>query len=53
VLVTAGASAPESVVEECVEFLRDRFDAEVEARAIRREDVYFPLPKELRMLVKP
>jgi 4-hydroxy-3-methylbut-2-enyl diphosphate reductase len=53
VLVTAGASAPESVVEECVEFLRDRFDAEVEARSIRREDVYFPLPKELRVLAKP
>jgi 4-hydroxy-3-methylbut-2-enyl diphosphate reductase len=52
VLVTAGASAPESVVEECIEFLRGRYDAEVEARAIRREEVYFPLPKELRMLVK-
>lgn len=52
VLVTAGASAPESVVEECVEFLRERFGATVEARAIRREDVYFPLPKELRSLAK-
>ncbi|MBW3598386.1 MAG: 4-hydroxy-3-methylbut-2-enyl diphosphate reductase [Planctomycetes bacterium] len=52
VMVTAGASAPESVVEECIEFLRQRFDAEVEARAIRSEDVYFPLPKELRSLAK-
>jgi 4-hydroxy-3-methylbut-2-enyl diphosphate reductase len=50
VLITAGASAPESVVEECIDFLKERFNAEVEARAIRREDVYFPLPKELRAL---
>jgi 4-hydroxy-3-methylbut-2-enyl diphosphate reductase len=48
VLVTAGASAPETVVEECVKFLVDNFDAEVEARLIRKEDVYFPLPRELR-----
>jgi 4-hydroxy-3-methylbut-2-enyl diphosphate reductase len=52
VLITAGASAPESVVEECVDFLKDRFSAEVEARSLRREDVYFPLPKELRSLAK-
>ena len=50
VLVTAGASAPESVVEECIELLRNRFGAEVEARSIRNEDVYFPLPKELRAM---
>jgi 4-hydroxy-3-methylbut-2-enyl diphosphate reductase len=50
VLITAGASAPESVVEECVDVLRERFGAEVEARDIRREEVYFPLPKELRAL---
>ena len=50
VLVTAGASAPESVVQECVEYLKNRFDASVEARSIRREDVYFPLPKTLRSL---
>ena len=50
VLVTAGASAPESVVEECLDFLRARFGASVEPRTIREEDVYFPLPKELRGL---
>lgn len=50
VLVTAGASAPESVVQECVDYLKNRFDASVEARSIRREDVYFPLPKTLRSL---
>jgi 4-hydroxy-3-methylbut-2-enyl diphosphate reductase len=50
VLVTAGASAPESVVEECVDFLKARFNATVEARSIRQEEVYFPLPRELRIL---
>jgi 4-hydroxy-3-methylbut-2-en-1-yl diphosphate reductase len=48
VLITAGASAPESVVEECVALLRERFSATVEERSIREEEVYFPLPKELR-----
>jgi len=48
VLVTAGASAPELVVEECVKFLQEHFDATVESRSIREEEVYFPLPKELR-----
>ncbi|MFO0871843.1 MAG: 4-hydroxy-3-methylbut-2-enyl diphosphate reductase [Pirellulales bacterium] len=50
VLVTAGASAPESVVQECVELLRGRYGASVEARSLRTEDVYFPLPRELRVL---
>jgi 4-hydroxy-3-methylbut-2-enyl diphosphate reductase len=50
VLVTAGASAPESVVEECVAFLKERFNATVEARNIRQEEVYFPLPRELRVM---
>ena len=48
VLITAGASAPESVVRECVEYLRAKFGATVEARSIRDEDVHFPLPRELR-----
>jgi 4-hydroxy-3-methylbut-2-enyl diphosphate reductase len=48
VLITAGASAPESVVQDCVQWLRSRFDATVEERTIREEEVYFPLPKELR-----
>ncbi len=52
VLVTAGASAPESVVEECVNFLKHQFNATVESRSIRDEEVYFPLPKELRVLAK-
>jgi 4-hydroxy-3-methylbut-2-enyl diphosphate reductase len=48
VLVTAGASAPELVVEDCVEYLRKRFNATVESRVVREEDVHFPLPRELR-----
>ena len=50
VLITAGASAPESVVNECVDYLRDKFNAEIEPRVIREEQVHFNLPKELRNL---
>jgi 4-hydroxy-3-methylbut-2-enyl diphosphate reductase len=50
ILITAGASAPESVVEECVEYLKRRYDATVESRALRLEDVHFPLPRELRTI---
>jgi 4-hydroxy-3-methylbut-2-enyl diphosphate reductase len=50
VLVTAGASAPENTVERCIEWLQSRFDATVEVRVVRQEDVKFPLPKPLRSL---
>jgi 4-hydroxy-3-methylbut-2-en-1-yl diphosphate reductase len=50
VVITAGASAPESVVQECVEYLRNKFGASVESRTIRGEDVHFPLPRELRTI---
>jgi 4-hydroxy-3-methylbut-2-enyl diphosphate reductase len=50
VLVTAGASAPEEMVEECVRLLTERFGAEVESRTVREEHVSFPLPRELRVL---
>lgn len=50
VVVTAGASAPEVVVEECVDALVQRFGATVEHAIVREEHVYFPLPKELRVL---
>lgn len=48
VLVTAGASAPESVVQETVDWLVKNFDATVTTQTIREEKVYFPLPKPLR-----
>jgi 4-hydroxy-3-methylbut-2-enyl diphosphate reductase len=51
VVITAGASAPESVVQDCVRWLRERYAAAVEERTIREEEVYFPLPKELRAAV--
>ena len=50
VLITAGASAPEEVVEECVRTLRERYGATVETRVVREEHVSFPLPRELRVL---
>jgi 4-hydroxy-3-methylbut-2-enyl diphosphate reductase len=50
VLITAGASAPEDVVQECVAHLKDRYGATVESRTIREEHVNFPLPRELRVL---
>jgi 4-hydroxy-3-methylbut-2-en-1-yl diphosphate reductase len=48
VLITAGASAPEALVEECVSLLQERFGASVETRVIRQEQMRFPLPKVLR-----
>ncbi|HIQ20228.1 MAG TPA: 4-hydroxy-3-methylbut-2-enyl diphosphate reductase [Planctomycetes bacterium] len=48
VLVTAGASAPEDVVQEVVGWLRRRFAAAVEARVVREEDVHFLLPRPIR-----
>lgn len=51
VLVSAGASAPEVLVEECIAYLRENFAAEVELRTVRQEEVHFPLPRELRSLV--
>ena len=53
VVMTAGASAPESVVQDCIGWLRQRYGAAVEERTIRDEEVYFPLPKELRAAVGP
>jgi 4-hydroxy-3-methylbut-2-enyl diphosphate reductase len=50
VLITAGASAPEEMVEECVASLQKRYGATVESRTVREEHVSFPLPRELRVL---
>jgi 4-hydroxy-3-methylbut-2-enyl diphosphate reductase len=49
-LVTAGASAPEDVVEECIAYLKGRYGATVESRTVREEHVSFPLPRELRVI---
>lgn len=52
VLITAGASAPESVVQGTLEWLVQTFGATVETRQIREENVQFPLPKPLREFAK-
>ncbi len=45
--VTAGASAPEDLVEELIGAIASRFDARVEEIAVTREDVTFKLPRVL------
>ncbi len=50
VLVTAGASAPESVVQACVSHLIGRYNAQVRWKSIREEEVHFPLPRQLRTI---
>lgn len=52
VLVTAGASAPEAVVQDCIRLLREQFNATLDERSLRTEQVYFPLPRELRDAAK-
>ena len=49
ILITAGASAPEVVVEAVLDLLKNNYGASVEPRSLRTEDVSFPLPKELRV----
>ncbi len=53
VLVTAGASAPEKLVEECLQWICDRHPAHVEVRTLREEQVHFALPRELREPASP
>ena len=48
VAVTAGASAPENLVEELIASLRDRGYSELEEMEIKEEDVRFNLPSELK-----
>ena len=48
VVVTAGASAPEHLVQECLHWLELLFDADVQQRVVRNEDVKFALPQVLR-----
>jgi len=46
--VTAGASAPEILVEEIMDAFAERFELHVEEVASVNEGVFFPLPRELR-----
>jgi 4-hydroxy-3-methylbut-2-enyl diphosphate reductase len=45
--LTAGASAPERLVEEVVDALRQRYTLVIEAVSVTREDVVFKLPRAL------
>lgn len=46
--VTAGASAPEHLVQGLLNTLRDKFQATVEEVLVREENIHFPLPRELQ-----
>jgi len=46
--ITAGASAPEVLVEEIIDACAQHYDVTVETVTSTEEDVFFPLPRELR-----
>jgi 4-hydroxy-3-methylbut-2-enyl diphosphate reductase len=46
--VTAGASAPEVLVEEILGAFAEKFELDIETVTTATEDVAFPLPRELR-----
>ncbi len=50
--LTAGASAPEALVDEIVAAFQLRFDVSLEIVTTTRESVFFPLPRELRPLAE-
>jgi 4-hydroxy-3-methylbut-2-enyl diphosphate reductase len=47
VAVTAGASAPEDVLQKCIARLQHEFQATVEVRCFREENIRFSLPRDL------
>ncbi|MEA2710255.1 MAG: 4-hydroxy-3-methylbut-2-en-yl diphosphate reductase [Phycisphaerales bacterium] len=53
VLLTAGASAPEDLVQEVVEVLRSRYGASIEEREVTLETLSFELPVSVRALMNP
>ena len=46
--ITAGASAPEVLVEEIIDAFAERYEVQVESVSTADESVFFPLPRELR-----
>jgi 4-hydroxy-3-methylbut-2-enyl diphosphate reductase len=48
--VSAGASAPEKLVDEVIEAFAQRFDIKVEARVTAKENIAFNIPRELRTI---
>jgi 4-hydroxy-3-methylbut-2-en-1-yl diphosphate reductase len=51
--VTAGASAPEVLVEEILDAFAERYDLSVETVTTANESVFFPLPRALRDQATP
>jgi 4-hydroxy-3-methylbut-2-en-1-yl diphosphate reductase len=51
VMITAGASAPEDVVQQVVDYLQRSYGATFSEDVVREENVHFPLPKSLRDLL--
>jgi 4-hydroxy-3-methylbut-2-enyl diphosphate reductase len=49
VAVTAGASAPEALVERIIEALHARYDVALETLTTASESMAFPLPRDLRV----
>lgn len=47
--ITAGASAPEKLVDEIIEAFGQRYEISVSSRVTAREDISFNLPRELRV----
>ena len=45
--VTAGASAPDVLVDELIDACRERFDVTLEEVVTAEEDIHFKLPKVL------
>lgn len=50
VLLTAGASAPEHLVQGIIEYLHEKFGATMSEHTHVNEDVHFNLPRSLRVL---
>ena len=48
IAITAGASAPEVLVNEVIEAFAKRFDITIETATMSSENTFFPLPRELR-----
>ena len=51
--VSAGASAPEALVDEVIEAFAQRFDIKVKASGEQRESIVFNLPRDLRAPTAP
>lgn len=45
--ISAGASAPENLVQEVIDAFRERFEVTIEPVTVTEENVTFKLPREL------